>query len=428
MSSSFSSSCSICSNVACRGGWNCGVLQILNRRKLQLLKKVEEGLELHPLCFHFLDLSNLHLKSLPRDYFLGIGNLDSFHLDLSGNDFETLPWWTFQHLERCVDLDLHNNARLSSVYDGLYSICRALRGSLNLSKCSRLDALNLDLLLGKSTSWRSIDLSSCGLRTLRSNAFSRMDRLDDLDLSNNRLRSVVLRIAQSRPTMWRVNLSENPIRYVDAQVENLQLDSCGLNSLEGLFSPAVKRSVELLGLTNNHLTQITCSDLTGFEVLTTLGLSNNKICRVEEGAFTQGCPVLEDLYLNDNRLTEIPANFFHFRFVSNVLLQNNDLYIIDPNAFTFTSKLRIISIELDVQGNPHLALAPPPNFYDVYSRDAISQYLGQLFEAQRLLTLAKKQSIFGAFHEELMMRVLEPARMERFVETHGMEAFMEVYA
>ena len=137
-----------------------------------------------------------------------------------------------------------------------------------------------------------------------------------------------------------------------------------------------------------------------------------------------------------------PANFFKFLSISCLLLENNLLFTIQPNAFDFTAAH---SVEINLNKNPHLALKPPASIrftslngdaqagqdaldglFD--SRTALEQYLEQLFEAQRLLTLAKKQSIFEAFHEELIMRVLEPARMERFVETHGMEAFMEVYA
>ena len=402
------------------------------------MKEVEE----EDNCLHFLDLSNLHLKSLPRDYFLGIGNLESFHINLSGNDFLDLPWWTFQHLERCIKLDLHNNSRLSEVCDALNQIRHVLRGSLNLSNCPSLNWLCLDHLLVESTSWKTIDLSGCGIRKLSPKVFSRMNQLDDLDLSNNRLKSFVLRSVKPRPTMWRVDLSQNPIKYVDAAVEDLQLESCGLNTLDGLFSPALKQTIELLGLTNNHLTEITCHQMAGFENLTTLGLSKNKIRRVEEGAFTQGCPVLEDLYLNDNRLTEIPANFFSFQFMSTLLLQNNDIYTVHPEAFDLTDAH---SFEINLRNNPHLALAPPPSlnvpslgeegeeefdaFEDIIdAQTALAQYLEQLFEAQQSLALATKHSIFEAFHEELMMRVLEPARMERFVETHGMEAFMEVYA
>lgn len=437
-SSKFSSSCVICTNVGCRGATNCGVYQTLNRRKLQLLKRVEEDSGLH---LHFLDLSNLRLKSLPRDYFLGIGDLESFHLDLSGNDFTELPWWTFQHLQRCVKLDLHNCSRLTRVYEGLFAIQHALRGTLNLSNCPRLDLVWIDRLLLESTSWKHVNLSGCGIRKLHPKAFSRMDQLDDLDLSNNRLRSFALRSAKPRPTMWRLDLSKNPIMYVDAVVEDLQLDSCGLNTLEGLFSPAVKQHLEMLGATNNHLTEITAQEMAGFEALTVLGLSNNKIARVEEGAFTQGCPVLEDLYLNDNKLTEIPANFFKFQFIGSVLLQNNRLAMIHPKAFDSTAAH---SVEINLKNNPQLALAPPPSLQSTSlnggaqaiaalfglhdSGAALEQYLEQLFEAQHILEMAKKQSIFEAFHEELMMRVLEPVRMERFVETHGMEAFMDVYA
>jgi hypothetical protein len=267
--------------------------------------------------------------------------------------------------------------------------------------------------------WREIDLSGCGLTQLPSKAFEKMPNLDDLDLSNNRLKEFRLK----HDPFWRLDLGENPIRYVDCAVEDLQLDNCGINSLEGLFSSTTRQHLEMVGLTNNHLSTLKASDFMDFPELSVLGLASNKIRDIEENVFA-GAPQLGNVYLNDNLISYLPEGFFRAYSYSSVNLSQNRLAYIHPRAFQDSP--HHAGFTLQFADNPNLAFQPTDQDFDSFS-DCFNHYLEPLFAAQELMLAAQKQSRLFGFHEEFMMKLMAPERMERLMAEHGMEAVLEAF-
>jgi Leucine-rich repeat (LRR) protein len=418
---SVSNNCAICTHLDCRGGTGCRTLRTLYKRKITILDDIEKfgGL----LIASSLDLSNLHLKTLPRDFFIGLSNIIII-LDLSGNDFVDLPWWTFQHIQYLDGLNLANNTRLADVYSALAELNDVWCLRLNLANCTALaatasDCIRLDRLLEMKTKWREIDLSGCGLTQLPPKAFEKMPNLYDLDLSNNRLKEFRLK----HDPFWRLDLSKNPIRYVDCAVEDLQLDNCGINSLEGLFSPITRQHLGMLGLSHNHLTILKAADFVDFPELSVLGLASNKIRDIEENVFT-GVPQLSDVYLNDNLISYIPEGFFRAYSYSSVNLSQNRLAYIHPLAFQDSPHHAGFTLKL--ADNPNLAFQPTDQDFDSFS-DCLNRCLEPLFAAQKLMLAAQKQSRLFGFHEEFMMKLMAPERMERLMAEHGMEAVLESF-
>ena len=380
--------CEICADVTCQGEWNCGVRQILNNRKIELLKLSEDNL------FVSLDLSNLCLKSLPPDYFLGIETIVN------------LPWWTFQYLAECDRLVLADNPKLERVSEALYLI-KNVR-SIQLSNCTRL--ADIDVLSTFKTSWVSIDLNGCNIHTVDVHAFENMPHLACLDLSNNHLITFTLHRAKA---LWGIDLSRNPVRYVDAVVIDLQLENCELTTLTGLLSPRARGMINILGLTYNNLSSLSCVDMKGLNNLTTLGLSNNKIRDLEAGTFTS-CFNLDSLDLSHNQLTYLPENLFTTSYMCHLHLQNNNISYIHPLAFDTTDTHIVFT---NLSNNPALALAETPPEH--VCKGSFLDYLNRLYEAQ--------EEYDAAFHEELMITLMAPERIKRFIETHGMDKFTDLY-
>jgi len=398
----------------------CRTLRMLYKRKIAILDDIEKfgGL----LIASSLDLSNLHLKTLPRDFFIGLPNISK--LNLSGNDFVDLPWWTFQHIQSLWELNLSKNAKLAQVDAALDLLSDMTNMRLTLANCPLLAATSVDRLrfgrlLDMKTKWREIDLSGCGLVQLPPKAFEKMSHLEDLDLSNNRLKEFRLK----HNPFWRLDLSENPIRYVDCAVEDLQLDNCGFNSLDGLFSPTTRQHLEMVGLTNNHLSTLKAADFIDFPELSVLGLASNKIRDIEANVFA-GAPQLSDVYLNDNLISYLPEGFFRAFSYSMVNLSQNRLAYIHPRAFQDSPHNAGFTLKL--ADNPNLAFHPTNTDFDSFS-DCFNQYLEPLFAAQELMVAAQKQSCLAGFHEEFMMKLMAPERMERLMAEHGMEAVLESF-
>jgi Leucine-rich repeat (LRR) protein len=343
-----------------------------------------------------------------------------------------LPWWTFEHIQELKRLRLSNNERLQIVSGALNKLARIDFIELDLSHCPLLAAtprswLSLERLLISKTRWSGISMSGCGLKDLSPLSFRLMNNLVQIDLSDNKLKE--FRVSRNGTVSYliKVNLSGNPIRYVDCVTKTLVLEECGLNSIRALLSRETKTYLEALRIENNHLTSINADDFPAmdFPELSTLGLSNNKIRHIGENVLSV-FPCLRHLYLNNNQISYIPKGFFtittRWHWIS---LINNKISYIHPNAFqTSCDPHNITEILLEIDMNPNLAFQSTECEFSTFAKFQ-TQFLEPLFVAQDMLEMSQKQSKFTAFHEEFMMKLMAPARLERLFATYGMETVLD---
>ena len=123
-----------------------------------------------------------------------------------------------------------------------------------------------------------------------------------------------------------------------------------------------------------------------------------------------GLTRLAELDLKNNHLTMLQEGLFatqpHF---FNVYLNGNKrLFYIEPRCFAN-------HVNLDATEGTTLAL-----------QGSGYEFLRDLLEAQTELEAAIKKSRFTAFHEDLMMAVFHPDRIEKLITAHGLEV-MEAF-
>jgi Leucine-rich repeat (LRR) protein len=382
-------SCQICSYTACRGGTQCGVLRKLQEIKLNALAT--------PYTWA-LNLSGLHLKSLPKDYFLGLERYEC--VDLSHNDLEALPFWTFEHLENLEVLNLQGNPRLVSIAD-------ALPGSLY-----SLDASNCPKLANDGWLFRRADypeltrayFSNCGFSVLPIIHW-KAPRLVHLDFSKNAIRKMRPGALKKLHGLSWLDLSNNRLKTFDPS----------------WLSP--QAWLHTLKLSNNRITRLSKASLAPFaNTLQSIYLDSNHVRDVDAHLF-EDCHSLSIVGLSNNKLKTLPASLFAAHpdiYVS--LCHNAHLSYIDPSCFL---RMPDSNLEVCLAGCTRLALAPPPVPTD--EDDGVHvDFLTTLLEAQDDVDRVLAKSRFDAFHEELMMTVFHPSRIEKLVAEHGLE-IMEMF-
>jgi Leucine-rich repeat (LRR) protein len=381
--------CTLCSRSACRGGARCATSRKLVERKLALLADRETCDYGYSTC---VDLTGLHLTSLPKDYFLGLDFVT--RVDLSDNDIAYLPWWTFEHINDLQDLILHNNPKLKRLSD-------ALPDTLQRLECKDCP------LLGPSDDWLFtysalphllvLRLVNCGFTKLpmfpsRAKTAWRLPRLEVLDLSNNTIRAV------NRGALGRMHRLR-------------QLDLAG-NRLRAFATAAVvspRAPLSRVSLASNRLSTVPAALSPTLE---TLCLEDNRIRDLHPDAF-QGLLVLNYVNLARNRIATLPEGLFAVQGAMDVdVTGNKRLQYVDRACFALDTAF----VTLCATDCPRLAAAPQDE--DDYG----TEFLTTLFEAQDTLDRVVARSRFKTFHEEFMAALFHPSRVEKFIAAHGMEA------
>jgi Leucine-rich repeat (LRR) protein len=361
-------SCEFCTRVACRGGFQCTSFQKLNIAKISAAAYLIER----------LDLSGLHLKSLPRDYFRGLEHV--YHVDLSNNDFEDLQWWTLEHLTNLWSLRITNNPRLKTVSDAVRNVAYTL-GTLYIDNCPLIghDTWLFGVPFPKLT---SLHISNCGLKCV--GRFRQAPVLELLNFAGNTIRTIRPDAFANLHRLKWLDLSENRLAQFDP--------AC--------LSPT-SRLIRLI-LNNNRISKL--PSLGSFPAMTELykiNLSNNRIHHLCPGTFN-GLVGSTDIDLSNNYLTYLDAGVFQFQFVT--LDGNLGLFYIDPDCFgpygeVIATNNPLLSCE---GGGPH--------------------FLDRLLGAQAELIATLKKSRFLTFHEDLIATVFHPSRIEKLITAHGLEA------
>ncbi|XP_035794129.1 protein artichoke-like [Anopheles albimanus] len=256
-----------------------------------------DGKLLHPLRrLKVLDLSYNNLATLNSGLLVTLGELGE--LRLRGNLLDTLHQNAFVALKELKYLDL------------AYNFFRALPTRL-MGSNRKLEELHLEGNLLE--------------RIEPSNGLTELTYLKHLDLSNNRIES-----AGNETLLPR---TQAQLLYLDLQGNRLQL-----------LHPLVLQTTELL-LQNNRLQAVRrIKGPSGHQAVQSLMLYGNAIETVEQDAF-QDLSLLETLYLDNNRITELPPLLFKSNdHLQHVTCSYNRLTTLKTNTFAGLSRLHSVDL------------------------------------------------------------------------------------
>ena len=178
-----------------------------------------------------------------------------------------------------------SNADLESISQNAFRGLEDTLQGLNLAD-NELDSVPVETLRTLRI-LSSLDLSNNNIRFLPSNAFVTL-RLKTLKLSDNN-----------------VTLADDSLAGLEQSLKNLNLKGCHLKT----FPPAIKNlgGLAFLDLAQNHIQEISRTDLAGMGSLTALNLERNVIQRLDESVFQEVNKSLSSLSLLNNLLTTFPT-------------------------------------------------------------------------------------------------------------------------
>ncbi|XP_034828103.1 leucine-rich repeat neuronal protein 3-like [Maniola hyperantus] len=326
--------------------------------------KKEEWAILKPMKPATIDLSENLIRNITA-----VAELPVKVLNLSRCSIELIEKASFQNLQQMQVLDLSHNklttANLSPhAFEGRYSPeeyepLASLR-TLNLAY-NDLHSLNQDLF-EHMPELSELDLSGNPLTTidqvtaiaisslpmlkvlrLRSCGFSDIpDRflhtprfLERLDISDNKLTSIPQELVEAKSLLY-LNLNQNPIKLLDGNSE----DYPGF--------PRLRKLQELHMCNMKQLTSVGPGALAGLENLQRLHLSFNPklrtldpkaLARADDIGETFDWPLVKELYLQSNNLSEIDSRFLSRWDLLEVVDVSNNPFLCDCSTQWMVSTL-----------------------------------------------------------------------------------------
>ncbi|KAH6930843.1 hypothetical protein HPB50_019729 [Hyalomma asiaticum] len=236
-------------------------------------------------------------------------------LDLSQNLLENLTSGTFKGLQQLKYLDLSSNqlAHIDGAFSGLGNL-----EQLNLHS-NLLTQLNTYTFMGLQQI-QYLNLDSNLVSSVEVGAFQNLPNLGHLILSNNPLTS-----------LSRLNFFGSRLQYIDASHVGLER-----------IPQSLTRYVRDLRLSRNNITHITLGDLDSYPHLSLLVLDDNAIEDVEDDALGRQ-EYLARLWLNGNRLTRVPMNLPQTLVA--LYIEENLITELPANSFLGLSKLEQLFLQ-----------------------------------------------------------------------------------
>lgn len=314
---------------------------------MQVQPSPYNGYFLHIPALQELDLSGCNLSHLLPTMFNKLTTLT--YINLASNNISDLPKETFAPLVDLDDLDLsdnklsqlrsdmfENNLEISSlnVQNNHLSSLRGVRieslQKLDISLC-KFSTIDADTFSG-FPDIRDLNLSGNAITAINSKAFQHMTKLQNLDLSNNKLIGPLPNeIFISNIQLETLKLANNPEmkKFPEAGFQGefsglyiLDASGCGLTHLEEHDLKKMNR-VERLYLHGNEIQYIRPGVLSPKVVF--LDLSDNKIAHLDQVSFPSGSS-LRQLHLSGNPLKMIsPADFINTTRLTRLNLKSCDL-------------------------------------------------------------------------------------------------------
>ncbi|KAL5965381.1 Leucine-rich repeat-containing protein 15 [Taenia solium] len=371
---------------------------------------------------------------------------DIFHLHINGSRIVGGKAFYHKPCHNLIDFRIHAPRQTSLAPDGI-----AFNGLPNLEVLHITGDLTLSTLpkgvfSGLVASLRQLNLSNNALSTLTGSEFVGFadpnSRLDEVDLSNNRLQYLRVGCFQSLKGIRSLNLAGNTISELRSDIfvglqllEELDLRRNPITVIiGGAFQPLTKLRKLLisgLGSRSSHLNTLTPGMLYGLQTLRHLEMSNLGIANINAETFIE-LRHLQELDLSLNQLTDIPSiafkrmviaqrggrfqrlnlsnnrivclpegGFADFPQLKSIDLSGNLLTVISDQAFSGVKHLR----DLDLLGNPLLVIIP--SAFDEFAtvdgngwQDAVTilhrhRLVGELLPKKAVVRIPNDENIAG---------------------------------
>lgn len=235
-----------------------------------------------------VNLSYNQINFIAEDSFIHVSNLK--HLDLSHNKIKgPLPVYMLQKNVDIENLKLSGNKEmkvftgeegLSGQHNNLYT--------LDISDCG-LESIKLNSFQ-RMENIVALNLSSNAIRTLDADVFSRLRRLSVLDLSNNKLLTLNTSLFSSNSELRKLIVAGNllmnfspklflhvhHLRYLDASHCQLA-EVWSFRDAAFMTSHKILSNLEFFNLSNNVIKHLHINDFSSAHTLTTLDIRNNPL-------------------------------------------------------------------------------------------------------------------------------------------------------
>lgn len=170
-----------------------------------------------------------------------------------------------------------------------------------------------------------------------------------LDLSNNKLKSVEANAFQKLHSLRELKLNNNELDSIPdlgPLSANITLLSVSNNKIGELIPEQLNRfqSLETLDLSNNNIVELKATSFTQLQ-LKYLYINNNKIASLEPGCFDSLSSSLQILKLNRNRISSIPPKIFKLSQLQQLELNRNRIKKVDGLSFHGLSSLKSLKIQ-----------------------------------------------------------------------------------
>ena len=312
-----------------------------------------------------LDLSGNLLQQLSSGVLDGPSNLQT--LAVSSNKISSLSKDIFANINSLKTLDLSHNAIGNPPEDSLSQLVDLNTLHMRGNGISVLP----EGLLQQNRYLKTVSFDMNDLETLPVDLFKPTDALQVVSVSHNRISDLPSSLFREYSSLQEIDISNNVLTTLQ----------------DGLFSHLSR--VKRLYLQDNRLTRISKDDFADMSDLLTLNLTNNRIFFSDlSGAFLpfRNLGSLMFLYLQDNRITDLPDNVFSgLEQLAELNVSSNGLETIAPRAFVSLVELT----KLDLSNN---SLTGLPSDLD---KTDLSR-LKQLYMSRNMLR-GYNSSMFGGF-------------------------------
>ncbi len=257
-----------------------------------------------------LNLSNMRINNLDGLQCIpDIENLD--RIDLSHNQFKTIPTHTFNALTKITTIDLSYNQLEIIPSRALSSLTTLKTLNFDFNQTTSIDTQAFNGL----RNLKRLFLSNNNLTSIPTDAFTPLANLVILNLEKNQFTTMPPNAFAPLGRLKNLNLANNTITTIDTQ------------TFDGL------KNLEKLNFSKNILTSIPTDSFTPLESLTVLNLDHNKVEVIDAQAF-KTLKILTDLHLNTNKITKIHTQaFVGLTSLTNLHLCNNILDFSISNRF-----------------------------------------------------------------------------------------------
>lgn len=404
-----------------------------------------------------LEIQNNLLTRIPKKIFLGIEKTLQ-ELDFSNNEIFKIPKEALINLEKLEKLDLSYN-HISNIYNddftGLYQTLKSLNLAGNSLTHIHLDTFkDFDLLhtldlssnmiitihdmafQQESNQLRHINLANNQLMKIPFAALANLKYLQTLNLMNNRIHAIFDSLFQIKLSLDELNLNNNEIRsllplsfknfnfinrtfltgnpieiinedaFRNTQIKELYMDNCEINVINPKSFEGLDNTLQILDLSFNNISTFPQSALKILNKLKSLNIAENRIKHFPNDAFQNIKKNLQHLDVSGKYMEEIsfitlssmdkmrklslnriPGNILNkdtFKIFSHTFeqlnLKRNGISSIENNAFHNLPGLRSLDLSFNSISYIH-----PMAFKDIsYSLEKL--YLHQAFSLSKLVS------------------------------------------